>query len=229
MQSQSSDLFAENDSASENQIAHLVAGVTGLIKKPIENSVYAAGNFLHGALQGRAWQSLAESWNYLESQGKISKDYLDDISGQLSLQEILRALNEEYIDEGRVEALKRVFLNSAIDYRQGEVDGAVIVEIMKIISRLTTAQIMILSSCYKLSKEQDDLQYDTSTATWLRLIAKRSGLRFESLVENEETQLIEMRLLTDRQYSDRSGVILSRSYRLTDFAQNICKYMEEED
>jgi hypothetical protein len=86
----------------------------------------------------------------------------------------------------------------------------------------------VLSTAYAVHKsgEYDNQQY--GAATWLKIIAERSGLQFSHLVELHEDTLMRKYLITERQYSDRSGVRRA-NFRLSDLAIKLSEFISHYD
>jgi hypothetical protein len=85
----------------------------------------------------------------------------------------------------------------------------------------------VLQASYRISKTDDwkDKKHQ-GEGYWIDQIAKESGLKYSNLVVTYESELIKKHLLSDRGYSDRSGVSLDPYFRLTELAFNLCHFIE---
>lgn len=87
---------------------------------------------------------------------------------------------------------------------------------------------MVLNATFALT-ESGGTAPPNSATDWLDMIAKESGLVSRELVEIHERKLIEKNLLTDRTFSDRSGVRNGDRLRLTPLAVAICMFIKAFD
>lgn len=219
----------ENPSELERQLTNTVQGVTGLLKKPVENTVSALSMVIQNGLQHRLLNGFKDAWDFLVKEGQVNPDYLNTVHGMATFRELLKALESEEIDEKRFEAVQTIFLKAARK-EPSDKEAILIIQLMKIANTLSTGEILLLHASYKLHLEAmqgKNIEYDSSAYSWLTLMASKSDLQFMTLVEIEEEKLMSKRLLSNRSMNDKSAVAKDNNYRLTDAARRLCEYMYE--
>lgn len=214
----------------EKQLSILVAAGTGVIAKPHENPVKALSHIIQLGIQNKLLEGLKDSFNFLVKEGKIDEEYLTSSKGYRTCQEIIKSLEDEYIDETKFNALKSIFIKAAIDNEKDERSEALILQFMSITCMLNITQITILKAVYDISNEEDfsDPSIHLPAQKWLSMVANKSNLTHIAIVENEEEALMNMRLISQRLNSDRSGVAFRPNFRLTTLGYDLCGYLAYE-
>lgn len=140
---------------------------------------------------------------------------------------ILDSLDRDSPDNVRFAALKQVFLNTATEQLSTR-DSVLPQQYMKICRALSSGEVLVLRANYKLAMAgHNPDRY--GAIEWIRTIAENSELRFPSLVEANENALMEKCLIGQRAHGDRSGVVRSDHFRLTDLGFELCRFMEDGD
>ena len=212
-------------------IDDLVEGLTGIAASEKKEYALTLGHFLQSLTKGNFLKTLSYEWNKYREAGKIKDDYLSTEQHRATLQEMLDFLDEDTPDATRFNFLKRVFLSIATEQIHDR-ESVLPQQLIKIARSLTSGEVLVLAANHKLVKDDNWRQADTThygSGYWLEKIADASNLQYKALVEIHEKTLIEKKLLTPRHYSDRSGIIPGESFRLTDLALQLFKYIEAYD
>jgi hypothetical protein len=108
---------------------------------------------------------------------------------------------------------------------------------MQICKQLESADLLIIKAAFEINKgvlrnklklENVDRGNLRSAHEWLINISKQIGHEISSLIEVNEDNLITLKLISPRTLSDRSGILNSHNYRLTDLGCRLCEYLSEE-
>ena len=106
---------------------------------------------------------------------------------------------------------------------------------MKLCKDLESGDLLILKAAYdikngnlynKLASTKIDPN-NTVAEVWLKNISNQIGHGIVSLIEVHEAQLMDLKLISPRVASDKSGVRNLKNYRLTDLGCKICEFMFE--
>jgi hypothetical protein len=140
----------------------------------------------------------------------------------------LNFLDKDSPDKLRFSVLKQIFLVAATE-QLSDRTSFLPRQFMGIARRLSDGEILILNACYRAYKDEGDVSWQSeqhpSAHVWLSKIATTSHLNHSELIELYEETLIEKKLLTPRQHSDRSGVSLKPYYRLTSLGLAFCEFV----
>ncbi len=186
----------------------------------------SAGELLQQIRGGNFIEELKKEWDEYREKGKVKPDYQDTDQCWDNLKEILEAIDKDMPDRIRFEAMKAVFMNSAEEKLQDR-NSILPYELMKISRRLSSAQILILSSCYSIHTKGDiDLENFSGYTQWADAIKNASKLEYREIIDFEEKGLVEAGLITGRKYGDSSGVF-PRNFRLTDLGLSLCEFIKE--
>ena len=198
-----------------------IEGITGLAASDKQALLLSLGRILQRIRGGRFLSQLKAEWEEYCKKGRVTDDYVDSNQHQECLQELLDFLDGESPDQLRFDALKRVFLRAATE-EVDEPDSVLPQQYMRIIRSLNAGETILLFSAYR------DTGTYTSAHDWLTSMATLSPLRYSELVELPEEGLMKKQHLTQRFYSDGSGVLRGPKGRLTAFGYNLCQFVEAE-
>ena len=201
--------------------------VTGAVGSTKQQLLMIPGRLLQGARNGYFLEQLIVEIEHLKARGKIDNDYLESEECQSSLQYMLSALENPPVDQLKFDALKGVFLASAL--REGRPNSTVKPSLLlEITGQLSSGEIAVLAAAYKAIKktrgESAKVMRHISVREWRELVAENSGLEASSLVELYEKQLVDKVLLTGWIYPDQSGAKIGVKGRLTDLGLLLCEY-----
>lgn len=195
----------------------IISGTSGLLE--------STGRIVQGVIKGQFKQQFAKELSQLIEEGKIKKDFAEKLYGFQTFAELIEMIDSgELKEKEKFEALKKLFfvLNASED-RENE---TVTYRLFKIAQKVTSSQLALLRSCYKLAP--NNLANDTmSYVDWRSEVLKRLGHDVPDFVDEDETVLVELKLLTGREHSDRSGV-KKKNWRLTDSGYLLCKLLESD-
>ena len=199
--------------------------ITGALSAGVPELIRVGGRLVQGAIKGRLMTQFGREINKLVEDGKIKEDYANTKYGFKSLEELLNFIDSEAPDEERFNAVKSLFfaLNS-IDVKDfGE--EMLRYQLFKIALTLTSSQIIILKTSYDWLLGKEDLSnfgLGSSASGWITKMSNALGHNIRSLVEIDETVLMDKQLLSSRMFPDKSG-IHSEDARLTDLGISFCK------
>ena len=144
----------------------------------------------------------------------------------------MKFIDETTPDEDCFNAMKTLFMKSVENDSSIE-EQILSYQFMKLCKDLESGDLLILKASYditngKLSNNLSPTDIDsnnTSAEAWFKNISKQIGHEITSLVEVHEDKLVKLKLIGPRTHSDRSGVRLSKNYRLTDLGCKLCEYI----
>jgi hypothetical protein len=172
---------------------------------------------------------LQKEWEYWKDKGKIKEDYHTTEQHLNCLHELLEFLDKDIPDELRFNTLKKILLIAASEKISSR-DDILPQQFMRICKSLSSGGIIVLSTAYDLAKKNNfNFKEHLDAENWLKIIAENSPLKSSSLVELHENNLMELKLISSRTHSDRSGILFVSRFRLTDLGIDFCKYIETYD
>jgi len=205
----------------------LLNGLSGIALSDKDGYTLTANRLLRGIRSGKFLSKLNDEWKKYQEKGKISSHLEFDEIYYDSLSEILEYLDHDIPNHKIFEVLKNIFIKSAIINQK---DDLLPLQFLRIAKKLNEGELIVLSTIYRLHKNLTQIADNkrlNSSGNYIDLIAKESGLKFNSLVEIHELNLINKKLITGREYEDGSGVKLEPYFRLTDLGKSFCEYIEE--
>ena len=184
------------------------------------------GHILQRLRGGRFLNVLKDEWNGYKEQGRISDEFEQSDDNLDCLQELLDFVDRDIPDSRRLEAMKNLYLNIAVN-SASDTPALNNQQLMRVCRSLSSGELIVLLNAYKLGLQKTEQQWGSQVASsWLRLVAEESGLYVE-LVELNEGELIEKRLLSRRTHGDGSGVKLGHHFRVTDVGGALCEWIAE--
>lgn len=207
----------------------LIEGATGIVSTDKKELMKSAGQLLQQFRGGHFLEELKQTWDEYREKGRVKPDYQETDQCWDNLKEILEAIDQDMPDRIRFEAMKAVFINSAQEEFYDR-NSLLPYEFMKITRRLSSCQILILSACYSLCKNNDERNFEnfTSYSKWANTIKDQARLEYREIVDFEEKGLVDAGLISGRKHGDGSG-ILSKNFRLTDLGLSICEFISKEE
>lgn len=207
-------------------LTNLFEGLTGIAASERKDWSLSLGHILQRMRGGQFLVTLLREWNQYLEKGRIKDDYQRTEQHKSCLQELLDFLDNDSPDELRFSAMKKIFLIAATE-EVSDRNGLLPYQYMRICRSLSSGELIVLNSCYRLSGEDWWKNIEVpSTREWLKTVAKETGLDHYELVELHEDSLIKKKLFTARRYGDGSGVSLQPYYRLTQLGYEICRYID---
>lgn len=205
----------------------LVEGITGVAVSGRADLILSLSHIFQRARSGIFLSVLLKEWDKYREKGRVKDDYVQTEQHQQCLQEMLDFLDRDSPDAPRFSMLKAIFLGAATESMSSR-DSVLPQQYMSLCRTLSSGEVLVLNSTFALT-ERGGTTVDSQASTWLEVIAKESGLDSNELVEIHERKLIEKNLLTNRTFSDRSGIRGGPNLRLTPLAVAICRFIKEFD
>ena len=173
-------------------------------------------------------QALHDTYSYFINKGDIDAKYFDSTNfGDLSPE--FNKLSDEKNGIYKLNQLRKIFINLAKDNNENSHKKY----LLDIAIELNEPEIKTLLGDYNIKNEMISANANlgiTTASEWARAVARISGLKHESLVINASNKLIGKGLITDYQYSDKSGVAFNKGQgRLTSLGLELCEIMILED
>ena len=209
-----------------NTLVALAEGITGIASSSKKDLILSIGHIFQRLRGGQFLSQLSNEWNKYKEAGKIKDDYEFSEQHKVCLHELLDFLDKDIPDQMRFDLLKKIFILSAVENNS---DSILPQLYMKVCRNISSGSILILNAAYQITKERSlgTKKYkELGASGWIDIIKEKSGLRYRSLVEIYEQELMEKRLISPREYSDRSGITIEPHFRLTDLGFNICSYID---
>lgn len=206
-------------------VTSLAEGVTGLAVSEKKDFILSVGHILQRMRSGHFLNAFLKEWDIYKEKGRVKDDYEFTDQRLNCLQELLEFLDKDSPDELRFSIMKKIFLVAATE-TSSDRNSYLPVQYMKICRSLQSGEVLVLNSSFRISKDISTWESQHGAETWLRMVAKESGLEFPELVEIHESQLINKNLISPRTYEDRSGAQFKPYFRLTGLGHSFCKYIE---
>ena len=146
----------------------------------------------------------------------------------------MKFIDESAPEEDRFNAMKTLFLKSVFK-DSSEEKQLLSYQFMKLCKGLESSDLLIIKAAYDIGKgrlaaDLKSTEIDPNVASaegWLKIISKQIGHGIMSLVEVNEDKLVNLKLISPRIHSDRSGIRSTKNYRLTDLGLRVCEYIYE--
>jgi hypothetical protein len=213
----------------------IAEALTGILASDLKDWKLSAGKIVQSVIKGNLLTQLGREIKEYRQAGKIKENYLENDLDRASFKELLRFIDEEAPDEIRFKAVKSIFFSSL----QG--DSALAHELLQVCKKLSSMEVLILSANFKMVKgtakpEQPpiDLTGSRNIQYWARMISRQIGDEIPELVLKHEKHLVELGLISDRDYPmDTTRVvgefIPTPYFRLTTLGYKLCEFMTNYD
>lgn len=204
--------------------------LTGILVADSRDWKLSAGRLIQATIKGSLLTQLGRELEKYRDEGKIKEDFLSTYKNRMSFYELLKFIDEEVPDEERFRAIKSIFFTS-ISKDAKEHEEKLAYELMQICKRLSSGDLLVLKAAYDivngcLAPSMPAINDREKNANdWLNLIAQQIGHSLPSLVEVHEKNLTELKLISDRTLSDRSGVQPTQHFRLTTLGYKFCEFI----
>jgi hypothetical protein len=212
------------NSQTPKQLVKMVQAATGFgLSK--QNAAKSISHIVQRGLEGRLLQGVAESYEFLQNEGSISKDYDQSENFRTTFQYLLKEFEgEDVVDEKRFEAMKKIFIKAA----QEGVEDYSTVYLLTVCKEISGSELLVLQSAYNLSKNfkgDKVTEYDNSSDSWNHLIADNSPIKLPAVVSELEKNLRDKSLITG--LTPGGSVVVSSSYRLSTLGLDLCRYLDD--
>ncbi|MDP8288630.1 MAG: hypothetical protein RAP03_18290 [Candidatus Electryonea clarkiae] len=210
--------------------------ITGILASDFKDSKLSAGHLIQASIKWKLFTQLGREIKTYIEKGKIKEDYLEIDHNKQSLSDLLKFIDETSPSEDRFMAMKKLFLKS-VSEDTSEEDKIISYQFMQICKQLESAHLLIIKAAFEINKgvlrnklksENVDRGNLHSAQEWLINISKQIGHGLSSLIEVNEDKLMNLKLISPRVHSDRSGILNGSNYRLTDLGLRLCQFMYED-
>ena len=203
--------------------------LTGILSSSIKDHKLSAGQLVQALIKGKLFTQLGRELQKYKKKGEIKEDYFESDKNRMSFYELLKFIDEDVPDEERFKAMKSIFLKS-ISKDAKEEDEEMAYEFIQICKKLSSGEIVVLKSVYDIVQENKHKTYANvghGANAWLYVIAQQIGHGISSLVELHEKKLIELKLISNRNFSDKSGFEETKYFRLTELGYKLCEFISK--
>ena len=206
----------------------LVPGLTAVAVSDRKDVIQSLSNVIQRQRKEGWLQALLVELNALCEKGKVKEGYMQTPQAQDCRQELIDSLDQDAPDQGKFEAMKKIFLRAA-QSEEKDWESPRPGQMMRIARLLSADELTILGVAYKLRKSEPESQranWAFDAKHWMLWIAEESnGLITEGLVSYYENALIEKKLIGDREHTDRSGVKFRGQCRLAPLGIELCAFL----
>lgn len=202
--------------------------ITGLLISESKDLKFSAGKLVQASIKGKLFSQLGKEIREYIEKGKIKDDFLSDPKNFQSLHELLKFIDEAIPDEERFQAMKSLFFKSVFSDTD-EKDKVLAYQFMQIAKEINSGDLLVLKATHEIVSgkevaEVKDINQESATM-WLIDISCQIGHKISSLVELHEKKLMDLKLIGERIYSDRSGFQKTKYYRLTELGYKFCEFI----
>lgn len=206
--------------------------ITGMLVSETKDWKLSAGRLVQASIKSKLFHQLGEEINEYIDKGKIKEDFLGNNRSFKSLSDLLEFIDEATPDDDRFNAVKTLFIKS-VAQDSTEEEQILSYQFMRLCKELDSGSLLVLKAAYdivnenyspKLEGTKIDLK-QRNVQTWLLNISKQIGHEIKSLVEVHEDKLADLKLISQRTQSDRSGIDVTNYYRLTDLGYKVCEFI----
>lgn len=187
------------------------------------NAIAIAPRLISAMRKGEFWQQLNNEIEELVSKGKIEEEFFETEEAKACYQEMIIAFDDPSLDQKKFEALKNVFIKASTNNEEGIVSHLPLLY-MRTINDLSPDEVYVIGKCYSVFIKRDFDKTSISANEWLKFVKEITGFPIGAITKFENN-LIKQGLIWDRIHSDRSGINNIETFRLTDFAIEMCVFM----
>lgn len=211
----------------QSNLVGFIEMITGFIGTDKSELLMTAGRLGQGLVKGEGLKQLFLEIQELREKGKIKDEYLNSKYGKKTFADILKLIDEENIDPAKWDAIKRIFFSS-VSSNSKEKGRTRAYYLMQTCFLLKTLDFEILRVCYEIYTTPNHAYQNIKHAgEWVGIVSDKLGYGLPEFVEKSENRLIDQNLISDRTYSDRSGVSTGQSFRLTRLGIALCEMISK--
>lgn len=209
-------------------IKHILDGATGIAAANREKWTLSIGHILQSAIAGKFLSTIKDEYQQYSEDGRIKDNYEQTEQNRTCLKELLEYLEQGIPNERILEVLKRIFLIAATEKHSTRKDYLP-QEYMKIATGLTSGEILLLESAYRITKTAIDSQEQNNLTCeeWSRKVAENSSLQHVDLVYRDIQSLCKKHMtsqtLTANDFQSRKLPV--PYYGLTELGYKFCEYI----
>ena len=207
---------------------NMIAALAGMLTAEPKDFILSAGRLLQSVVSGRFMEQLGTEWEEYKKKGQIPEDYEKSVERLTCLQELFDFLDKDIPDDVRLDAIKRIFIVAAIEYKSAP-DKYLPAEYMRLAKRLEPGELIFLKSIHTLLTSGKNAQTMSSNTgifeNWVKEVSASSVLKHSDLGKYYCEKLREKRLVNPAWASDGSGIALMPHYGLTEYGFVFCEYL----
>jgi hypothetical protein len=191
--------------------------ITGAFAGGGKGLLVSAGRIAQGLVKGQIYDALADEIRRLREAGKLPDNLGETKHGLHTWAELCRIIDADPPDADRLEALKAMFygVNKVNTTDEEQITAY---QLWQIAKELKSGPILILKALLRIDGNTGSVDEDT----WIRQVARFSGMAEPQLVVLHLAQLRELRLATDPRSGTRPRAEITNLGRL--IIQNIQTY-----
>lgn len=155
--------------------AKLVGDPAGLI--------LSAGHLAQAVLKKKFYQQLLSEVHKYRDEGKMSDKSLDSPYGKTIFTDFMRIMDSETLDDEKFNALKFIFFHS-VKAGTDEHDQLLAYQYFQVCKKLSSLDILILKTAYKIYEEPGSNQPSGGTTEWETRIYKKLGIPEELISQS---------------------------------------------
>lgn len=203
----------------------IAEGLTGILASDLSAYKLSAGKIVQAFIKGKLFSQLGQELKEYREKGKIKEDYFATNNNQASLLELLQFIDSDIPDEEVFKAMKAIFFKS-IARDADEKKEQIGYQLLQICKRLTSLDILVIKTCYGIYKiPHHQYQEVSSYGEWQTIVAREMGFGLPELIGAQDEKLVSMGLLSERSYSDKSGIKKGQEFRLTSLSLTLCDFI----
>lgn len=207
----------------QSNLVGFIEMLTGFMGTNKSKLLMAAGRVGQGLVKGEGLKQLFLEVQELREKGKIKDEYLNSKYGKKTFADILKLIDEENIDPAKWDAIKQVFFTT-VSSNSEEKDRVRAYYLMQTCLLLKALDFEVLRVCYEIYLTPNHAYKSIRTAgDWVRIVSDKLGYGLPEFVEKSENKLIDQGLISNRTFSDRSGVNTGQNFRLTRLGIALCE------
>jgi hypothetical protein len=204
----------------------LAEGLTALLSSPVQFRL-AAGHIVQAAIKGRLFQQLGKELKDLKKAGRIKEDYFATHNQQATLHDLLKFIDENPPGEEIFKAMKSIFFSTIKTEATAE-NEQIGYQLLQLCRKLESGDVLVLKACWDMYRQSPDklhaeLLGKNHTRDWCDLISTKTNVP-SGLVNLHDKKLIELNLVTPRQFPDGSA-INPIDCRLTSLGRLLCDHI----
>lgn len=208
-------------------IAEILTGILANSGKLPSPYVLSAGRIVQATIKGNLLTQFGREVESYRKEGRIKEDYFSTNKNQATLLEFLQFIDSDIPDEEVFKALKSIFF-CGVECNADEKKEEVSYQLLKLCKKLNSVDILILKVCYDIYLGKNLENVNTGIASfndWLNIISSKIGYDLPELVSLEDDKLVQLGLLSGRNYPDKSGIHSSKEFRLTKLSIKLCEFI----
>jgi hypothetical protein len=199
--------------------------ITGVLGSDLSSYKLTTGNLVQAVIKRNILTQLEREIREYQEKGKIKEDYFATNKQQATLLDLLKFIDSDIPDEEVLNAMKSIFF-TVISSDSGKKEEEIGYQLLQICKKLNSMDILVIRACYKIYKKNDPKYAKIhSYSEWEKIISRVIGYNLPELVSISSDKLEKLNLLSDKTYSDQSGIKKGENFRLKKLGIKLCEYI----